>query len=73
MDDGVLAVDHRGIVLLANNALRRNLDLQDPIGHHYVEVIRQREVGDVLQEVLRTARTEGRGGGAAATCAASSP
>jgi two-component system phosphate regulon sensor histidine kinase PhoR len=53
MDDGVLAVDHRGIVLLANNALRRNLDLQDPIGRHHVEVIRQREVGDILQEVLR--------------------
>jgi two-component system phosphate regulon sensor histidine kinase PhoR len=56
MDDGVLAVDHRGIVILANNALRHNLDLQDPIGHHHIEAIRQREVGDVLQEVLRTAR-----------------
>jgi two-component system, OmpR family, phosphate regulon sensor histidine kinase PhoR len=56
MDDGVLAVDHRGIVILANNALRHNLDLQDPIGHHHVEAIRQREVGDVLQEVLRTAK-----------------
>jgi two-component system phosphate regulon sensor histidine kinase PhoR len=53
MDDGVLAVDNRGIVLMANNALRRNLDLQDPVGRHYVEVIRQREVGDVLEEVLR--------------------
>ena len=52
MDDGVLAVDHRGIVLMANSALRRNLDLQDPTGRHYLEVIRQREVGDVLQEVL---------------------
>jgi two-component system, OmpR family, phosphate regulon sensor histidine kinase PhoR len=56
MDDGVLAVDHRGIVILANNALRHNLDLQDPIGHHHIEAIRQREVGDVLQEVLRTAQ-----------------
>jgi two-component system phosphate regulon sensor histidine kinase PhoR len=53
MDDGVLAVDNRGIVLVANNALRRNLDLQDPVGRHYVEVVRQREVGDVLEEVLR--------------------
>ena len=54
MDDGVLAVDHRGVVLLANDTLRRHLDLRDPVGRHYVEVVRQREVGDVLQEVLRT-------------------
>jgi two-component system phosphate regulon sensor histidine kinase PhoR len=54
MEDGVLAVDDRGIVLLANDILRRNLDLKDPVGRHYVEVIRQREVGEVLQDVLRT-------------------
>jgi two-component system phosphate regulon sensor histidine kinase PhoR len=54
MDDGVLAVDHRGIVLLANDTLRRHLDLRDPVGRHYLEVVRQREVGNVLQEVLRT-------------------
>jgi two-component system phosphate regulon sensor histidine kinase PhoR len=54
MDDGVLAVDHRGVVLLANTTLRRHLDLRDPEGRHYLEVVRQREVGDILQEVLRT-------------------
>jgi two-component system phosphate regulon sensor histidine kinase PhoR len=54
MDDGVLAVNHLGVVLVANDTLRRHLDLKDPVGRHYVEVIRQREVGDVLQEVLRT-------------------
>jgi two-component system phosphate regulon sensor histidine kinase PhoR len=54
MEDGVLAVDDHGIVLLANDILRRNLDLHDPLGRHYVEVIRQREVGEVLQEVLKT-------------------
>jgi two-component system phosphate regulon sensor histidine kinase PhoR len=54
MEDGVLAVDHRGVVLLANNALRRGLDLSDPVGHHYVEALRQREVGEVIEEVLRT-------------------
>jgi two-component system, OmpR family, phosphate regulon sensor histidine kinase PhoR len=54
MGDGVLAVDHRGMVLLANSAFRRVLDLEDPVGRHHVEVIRQREVGDVLQEVLRS-------------------
>ena len=54
MGDGVLAVDHRGMVLLANSAFRRILDLEDPVGRHHVEVIRQREVGDVLQDVLRS-------------------
>jgi two-component system phosphate regulon sensor histidine kinase PhoR len=54
MEDGVLAVDDHGIVLLANHILRRNLELQDPVGRHYVEVIRQREVGEVLEAVLRT-------------------
>jgi two-component system, OmpR family, phosphate regulon sensor histidine kinase PhoR len=54
MGDGVLAVDHKGAVLLANSAFRRILDLKDPVGRHHVEVIRQREVGDVLQDVLRT-------------------
>jgi two-component system, OmpR family, phosphate regulon sensor histidine kinase PhoR len=54
MGDGVLAVDHKGAVLLANSAFRRTLDLKDPVGRHHVEVIRQREVGDVLQDVLRT-------------------
>jgi len=54
MEDGVLAVDHRGNVLLANQALTRGLDLKDPLGRHYVEVIRQREVGGLIEEVLRT-------------------
>ena len=54
MEDGVLAVDHRGTVILANDTLRRNLDLREPLGRHYVEVIRQREVGVVIEGVLRT-------------------
>ncbi len=54
MEDGVLAVDHRGNVLLANQALSRGLDLREPVGRHYVEVIRQREVGGLIEEVLRT-------------------
>jgi len=53
MEDGVMAVDHRGIVLLANQALRRSLDLQEPVGRHYLEVVRQREVGELVEEVLR--------------------
>jgi two-component system phosphate regulon sensor histidine kinase PhoR len=55
MEDGVLGVDHKGIVLLANNALRRNLGLEDPVGRHYLEVIRQKEVGEVVEQVLESA------------------
>jgi two-component system phosphate regulon sensor histidine kinase PhoR len=54
MEDGVLAVDYRGIVLVANRTLVRGLDLQDPLGHHYTEVVHQREVGTVIEDVLRT-------------------
>jgi two-component system phosphate regulon sensor histidine kinase PhoR len=54
MEDGVLAVDYRGIVLVANQTLVRGLDLHDPLGRHYSEVIRQTEVGQVVEDVLRT-------------------
>ena len=53
MDDGVLAVDHHGTVVLANPSLGRTLDLSDAPGRHYLEVIRQREVGSLIEEVLR--------------------
>jgi two-component system phosphate regulon sensor histidine kinase PhoR len=53
MEDGVLAVDHRGVVTLANDALVRSLGLEDALGRHYLEVIRQREVGSVVESVLR--------------------
>ncbi|HSD30196.1 MAG TPA: ATP-binding protein [Vicinamibacteria bacterium] len=53
MDDGLLAVDHRGTVALANPSLTRTLDLREPVGRHYLEVIRQREVGVLVEEVLR--------------------
>ena len=54
MDDGVLAVDHRGTVILANPSLVKAMDLRDALGRHYLEVIRQREVGALIEEVLRT-------------------
>jgi len=54
MDDGVLAVDHAGSVILANQSLAGALDLREPLGRHYLEVIRQREVGALIEEVLRT-------------------
>jgi two-component system phosphate regulon sensor histidine kinase PhoR len=53
MDDGLLAVDHKGVVVLANNALRRILETLEPLGRHYLEAIRQREVGDVIERVLK--------------------
>jgi two-component system phosphate regulon sensor histidine kinase PhoR len=52
MDDGLLAVDHRGHVVLANAALRRILDADHPVGRHYLETIRQVEVGEVVERVL---------------------
>jgi len=55
MEDGVLAVDHKGIVALANDALRNGLEMDDPVGRHYLEAIRQREVGEVIEQVLKTA------------------
>jgi two-component system phosphate regulon sensor histidine kinase PhoR len=54
MDDGVLAVDHRGTVVLANPRLVAGLELRDPLGRHYLEVVRQREVGALIEDVLRT-------------------
>ncbi len=53
MDDGLLAVNHKGFVVLANSALRRILETDDPLGRHYLETIRQREVGLVLERVLQ--------------------
>jgi two-component system phosphate regulon sensor histidine kinase PhoR len=54
MDDGVLAVDHRGTVILANPSLVKALDLRDAPRRHYLEVVRQSEVGALIEEVLRT-------------------
>lgn len=54
IDSGLLAVDHRGTVILANESLRRSLDLPDPVGRHYVEVIRHPEVGRAIEGVLRS-------------------
>ncbi len=53
MEEGVLAVDHRGQILLANDVLCRHFALGDPVGRHYLELIRQREVSEVLEGVLK--------------------
>jgi two-component system phosphate regulon sensor histidine kinase PhoR len=52
MEEGVLAVDHKGHVVLANDVLRRSFDLVDPVGRHYLEAVRQTEVGAVIEAVL---------------------
>jgi two-component system phosphate regulon sensor histidine kinase PhoR len=54
MQSGLLAVDHQGVVLLANPVLRTALEMPEPVGRHYVEVIRHPEVSRVVEEVLRT-------------------
>jgi two-component system phosphate regulon sensor histidine kinase PhoR len=58
MDEGLLAVDHQGTVLLANESLRRGLALRDPAGRHYLEAVRQREVAALVEEVLRTGKRQ---------------
>jgi two-component system phosphate regulon sensor histidine kinase PhoR len=54
MEEGLLAVDHHGLVLVANQRLRQSFGLGDPRGRHFVEALRQREVGELVQAVLET-------------------
>jgi two-component system, OmpR family, phosphate regulon sensor histidine kinase PhoR len=58
MESGLLAVDHAGKVVLANDSLRQVLGLSDPLGRHYLEVIRHPEVSRVAEAVLRTGRRQ---------------
>jgi two-component system phosphate regulon sensor histidine kinase PhoR len=54
MSEGLLAVDARGIVLVASEALRRSLVTEGPGGRHYLEVVRQAEISEKIEAVLRT-------------------
>ncbi len=68
MEDGLLAVDHKGIVLLANDALSRSHNLASAPGAHYLEVFRQAEIGALIDQVLtsgerRTAEIDLAGSG----------
>ncbi len=54
MEDGLLAVDHDGAVLLANDILVTSLGLRDFAGRHYLEVVRQRDVTALIEDVLRS-------------------
>jgi two-component system phosphate regulon sensor histidine kinase PhoR len=54
MEDGVLALDGRGIVLLANERIRRRLGAAEPLGRHYMEVARHPDLERAVEAVLRT-------------------
>src|SRR5207247_2153874 len=53
MVEGVIVVDPQGRLLLANDAARRMLRLDDlAVGHHYVESIRHPAIADLLASAL---------------------
>ncbi len=53
MTEGVLVVDARGRVKMANDAVRRLLQIEEtPIDHHYVELIRHPEVAKQIGRAL---------------------
>jgi two-component system phosphate regulon sensor histidine kinase PhoR len=54
MEDGVLALDWRGTVLLANERMRGRLGVVGPEGRHYMEVVRHPEIERAVSGVLRT-------------------
>jgi two-component system phosphate regulon sensor histidine kinase PhoR len=54
MDDGVLAVDHDGRIIVANPSLLRAFNLTDVIGRHHLEVVRHATVSALIEHV-RTA------------------
>ena len=58
MEEGLLAVDSRGTVVLANEALIQGLGLHDPVGRHYLESVRHREIDDVVTRVLAFGQRE---------------
>jgi two-component system phosphate regulon sensor histidine kinase PhoR len=54
MEDGVLALDDQGMVLLANERIRRRLGTAEPVGRHYMEVVRHPELERAVESVLRS-------------------
>jgi two-component system phosphate regulon sensor histidine kinase PhoR len=52
MEDGVLALDWRGTVLLANERMRGGLGVAQPEGRHYMEVVRHPDVERAVTAVL---------------------
>ncbi len=58
IEDGLLAVDHEGTVLLANPSLERTLELIKPLGNHYLAVVRHHVVARLVDQVLETGSRE---------------
>ena len=54
VEDGLLAVDHEGTVLLANRSLERTLELTNPVGEHYLAEVRHHVVAELVDGVLKT-------------------
>ena len=54
-------------------ALRRGLGLREPVGRHYLESIRQREVGALRRERAAARESAARSRCSSATCGASTP
>ena len=53
MTEGVLVVDGRGLVKMANDAVRRVLQIEEtPVDRHYVELIRHPEVAKQIGRAL---------------------
>jgi two-component system phosphate regulon sensor histidine kinase PhoR len=50
--DGLLALDHRGMVLAVSDSLRPLLPEHEVVGRHYLEAFRQRGVTEVAEAVL---------------------
>ena len=56
MTEGVLVVDGRGLVKMANDAVRRVLQIEEtPVDRHYVELIRHPEVAKQIGRALEAA------------------
>ena len=52
MEEGVLAVDHEGRLLVANAALRQLLGVEEAIGRHHTEIIQDGPIRTVLASTL---------------------
>jgi two-component system, OmpR family, phosphate regulon sensor histidine kinase PhoR len=61
MTEGVLALDHRGKVLLVNDALSRMFELDNAYGKPYYEVIRDYALNQFIREVFSTKQVSRHG------------
>ena len=57
MAEGVLVVDRSGRVQLVNDAVKELLQIKDPVGHHYVESLRNPEIAQTINVALKKGRS----------------